>query len=104
PPSQPPPSAAVLDLSVPRVPHHPVHQRHHGFFSPTAAYMNALATRALPPTPPLMAAEHIKVTAAEHLFKNVSWVEAGHRKPVSQAARGCCFAIIPLLRALGFLR
>jgi len=74
---QPPPSAAaVLDLSVPRVPHHPVHQGHHGFFSPTAAYMNALATRALPPTPPLMAAEHIKETAAEHLFKNVNWIKS----------------------------
>jgi len=74
---QPPPSAAaVLDLSVPRVPHHPHHQGHHGFFSPTAAYMNALATRALPPTPPLMAAEHIKETAAEHLFKNVNWIKS----------------------------
>ncbi|XP_034114809.1 protein tailless [Drosophila sulfurigaster albostrigata] len=73
---QPPPPAAVLDLSVPRVPHHPVHQGHHGFFSPTAAYMNALATRALPPTPPLMAAEHIKETAAEHLFKNVNWIKS----------------------------
>ncbi|XP_017145019.1 protein tailless [Drosophila miranda] len=68
--------AAVLDLSVPRVPHHPGHQGHHGFFSPTAAYMNALATRALPPTPPLMAAEHIKETAAEHLFKNVNWIKS----------------------------
>ncbi|EDV30466.1 uncharacterized protein Dana_GF22927 [Drosophila ananassae] len=76
---QPPPptAAAVLDLSVPRVPHHPVHQgHHHAFFSPTAAYMNALATRALPPTPPLMAAEHIKETAAEHLFKNVNWIKS----------------------------
>lgn len=38
--------------------------------------MNALATRALPPTPPLMAAEHIKETAAEHLFKNVNWIKS----------------------------
>lgn len=73
---QPPPPAAVLDLSVPRVPHHSIHQGPHGFFSPTAAYMNALATRALPPTPPLMAAEHIKETAAEHLFKNVNWIKS----------------------------
>ncbi|EDV90592.1 protein tailless [Drosophila grimshawi] len=67
-----PSAAAVLDLSVPRVPHH----GHHGFFLPSAAYMNALATRALPPTPPLMAAEHIKETAAEHLFKNVNWIKS----------------------------
>ncbi|XP_023297253.2 protein tailless [Lucilia cuprina] len=66
----------VLDLSVSRVPHHPHHQPHPGFFSPSAAYMNALAaTRVLPPTPPLMAAEHIKETAAEHLFKNVNWIK-----------------------------
>lgn len=64
---QPP---TVLDLSVSRVPHHP------GFFTSNAAYMNALAaTRVLPPTPPLVAAEHIKETAAEHLFKNVNWIK-----------------------------
>lgn len=70
---QPP---VVLDLSVPRVPHHAIHQGHGGFFGATAAYMNALATRVLPPTPPLMAAEHIKETAAEHLFKNVNWIKS----------------------------
>ncbi|XP_037955082.1 protein tailless-like [Teleopsis dalmanni] len=69
---QPP---VVLDLSVPRVPHH---QGHPGFFGPSAAYMNALASRVLPPTPPLMAAEHIKETAAEHLFKNVNWIKSVH--------------------------
>ncbi|TMW48263.1 hypothetical protein DOY81_006656, partial [Sarcophaga bullata] len=64
---QPP---TVLDLSVSRASHHP------GFFTSNAAYMNALAaTRVLPPTPPLVAAEHIKETAAEHLFKNVNWVK-----------------------------
>ncbi|XP_073820030.1 nuclear receptor subfamily 2 group E member tailless [Musca autumnalis] len=72
-----PPS--VLDLSVPRVPQHPMHQAHPSFFAPTAAYMNALAaTRVLPPTPPLMAAEHIKETAAEHLFKNINWIKNVH--------------------------
>uniref|UniRef100_A0A1A9WJR0 Tailless n=1 Tax=Glossina brevipalpis TaxID=37001 RepID=A0A1A9WJR0_9MUSC len=71
---QPP---AVLDLSVSRVPHSSLHQPHHpAFFGPSAAYINALAaTRILPPTPPLMAAEHIKETAAEHLFKNVNWIK-----------------------------
>lgn len=38
------------------------------------------------------------------LIRSEEGGEAGHRKPVSQAARGCCFANIPLLRALGFLR
>uniref|UniRef100_A0A1B0FJB1 NR LBD domain-containing protein n=1 Tax=Glossina morsitans morsitans TaxID=37546 RepID=A0A1B0FJB1_GLOMM len=66
---QPP---AVLDLSVSRIPHSSLHQHHPAFFGPSAAYINALAaTRILPPTPPLMAAEHIKETAAEHLFKTL---------------------------------
>ncbi|KAI9584787.1 protein tailless [Glossina fuscipes] len=70
---QPP---AVLDLSVSRIPHSSLHQHHPAFFGPSAAYINALAaTRILPPTPPLMAAEHIKETAAEHLFKNVNWIK-----------------------------
>lgn len=57
-------------------PVHPPPPHHHAFFGPSAAHMNALtASRVLPPTPPLMAAEHIKETAAEHLFKNISWIK-----------------------------
>ncbi|XP_017487020.1 PREDICTED: protein tailless [Rhagoletis zephyria] len=69
-PFQPP---VVLDLSVSRVPHHAMHQSPFAFFGPNAAFIN---TRALPPTPPLMAAEHLKETAAEHLFKNVNWIKS----------------------------
>ncbi|XP_053945677.1 protein tailless [Anastrepha ludens] len=69
------PPPMVLDLSVSaRTSNHPLHQNPLGFFGPShAAFVN---TPAFPPTPPLMAAEHLKETAAEHLFKNVNWVKS----------------------------
>ncbi|XP_069962094.1 protein tailless [Bactrocera oleae] len=68
-PFQPP---IVLDLSVSRVAaHHAMHQHPFGFFA-----QNSFMNRSLPPTPPLMAAEHLKETAAEHLFKNVNWIKS----------------------------
>lgn len=70
-PFQPP---MVLDLSVSRVAaHHAMHQNPFGFFPQNTPFINH---RSLPPTPPLMAAENLKETAAEHLFKNVNWIKS----------------------------
>lgn len=59
---------AVLDLSIQRVPHHNI-------YGQSATFINMLPSRALPPTPPLLGVEHIKETAAEHLFKSVNWIK-----------------------------
>lgn len=68
-PFQPP---MVLDLSVSRVAaHHAMQQNPFAFFG-----QNSFINSSLPPTPPLMAAEHLKETAAEHLFKNVNWIKS----------------------------
>lgn len=62
----------VLDLSLPRVGHHSSST----FFGHHNNYLNAMTSRILPPTPPLLAVEQIKETAAEHLFKNVNWIKS----------------------------
>lgn len=58
----------VLDLSIQRVPHH-------NLYTHNASFINMLPSRVLPPTPPLLGVEHIKETAAEHLFKSVNWIK-----------------------------
>ncbi|XP_067623099.1 protein tailless [Eurosta solidaginis] len=63
----------VLDLSMSGMTHHPMHQLPLGFFAPSPAFINA---NALPPTPPLVMAENLNETAAEHLFKNVNWIKS----------------------------
>uniref|UniRef100_T1H0Q4 NR LBD domain-containing protein n=1 Tax=Megaselia scalaris TaxID=36166 RepID=T1H0Q4_MEGSC len=61
-------SPVVLDLSLQRVPHPSV-------YSQNSPFINLLPSRVLPPTPPLIGVEHIKETAAEHLFKSVNWIK-----------------------------
>ncbi|KAL5289624.1 tll family protein [Megaselia abdita] len=57
----------VLDLSIQRVPHH-------NLYTQSTPY-HMLPSRVLPPTPPLLGIDHIKETAAEHLFKSVNWIK-----------------------------
>ncbi|XP_055698619.1 protein tailless [Phlebotomus papatasi] len=61
----PPPAPIVLDLSVPRS----------SLLSSTVNFMPMVTPRPLPPTPPLMAAEAIRESAAQLLFRNVEWLK-----------------------------
>lgn len=62
-------SPLVLDLSIQRV-------SQHSLYTQSTPLINMLHSRSLPPTPPLLGIEHIKETAAEHLFKSVNWIKS----------------------------